>query len=318
MRLAIFFLAATTAFGAVTGTVQNLTTGGPQPNAVVTLVELGAGMQNLGSVRTDAGGKFTFDATLKNDIPYLLQALHQGVTYNQMLQPGQARDGMSVTVYDAAAKAPEAKVSQHMILLEPSESELAVNESVIFNNTGKVTYFDPEGTLRVYIPGEVKSPVRVRITAPQGMPISREADKGKQPNVYVVQYPVKPGETRIDLQYTLPAAEKFAGKILHGGGPVRLVAPKGVNLVSESLSNLGPEPRTEATVYELKGTEYALKIDGTGALREVSEPSAAAATEDSTPGIEVVKARLYQRVGWVIGLTLAMLAIGFVALYRSA
>jgi hypothetical protein len=194
---------------------------------------------------------------------------------------------------------------------------------VIFNNTGKVTLSDPDGTLKVWIPTEVNVPVRLRITAPQGMPISREAEKSKQANVYVVRYPIKPGETRIDLQYAMPAGSpaQFVSKVLHGGGPVRIVAPRGVKLVSESLSSLGPEPRTQATVYDLKGTDYAISIEGTGALRESAqkaEAGGAAAEEDSAPGIEMVKPRLYQRVGWVVGLTLTMLAVGLLLLYRTA
>ena len=310
---------------AVDGTVQNLTSGGGQANAVVTLMELGSGMNNVGSVKTDASGKFTFNVDMKPGSPYLIQALHQGVTYNQMLQPGTPASGISLNVYDASAKAPEAKVAQHMILLEPSGTELVVNESVIFNNTGKVTFQDPEGTLKIFVPSDVNTPVRLRITAPQGMPISREAEKGKAPNTYVVRYPIKPGETRIDLQYGMPAGNpaKFESRVLHGGGPVRIVAPKGVTLESAALSNLGPEPRTQATVWEVKGTEYAINISGTGALRDAgasaSESAEASAQgESDTPGIDIIKARIYQRVEVIVALTLAMLAVGFVMLYRTA
>jgi hypothetical protein len=319
-----FFLTAVASFAAVQGTVQNLTTGKPQANAVVTLVELGAGMANLGSVRTDANGQFTFDKTLNNAIPYLLQALHQGVTYNQMLQPGAAQNGMKVDVYDASTKAPEAKVTQHMILLEPSGTELMVNEAVIFNNTGNLTYSDPGGTLGIWVPKEVNTPVRLRITAPQGMPISREAEQGSQPNVYVVRYPIKPGETRIDIQYAMPAGSpaKFESKVMHDGGPVRIVAPRGVRLVSASLKDMGAEPRTQATVYELTGRNYAINIEGTGVLRDGAQQAeggaAAAAEEDNTPGIDIVKPRLYQRVAWIVGLALTMLAVGLVMLYRTA
>ena len=322
--LAFAFAAAVSA--AVEGTVQNLTSGKPQPGAVVTLMDLGGGMSNIGSVKTDAAGKFTFSVDMKPGSPYLVQALHEGVTYNQMLPPGTSPTGLSLSVYDVSAKAPEAKVAQHMILLEPSGTELVVNESIIFNNTGKVTFQDPEGTLKIYVPTGVNTPVRLRITAPQGMPISREAEKGKAPNTYIVRYPIKPGETRIDLQYGMPAGDpaKFASKVFHGGGPVRIVAPKGVKLESAALASLGPEPRTQASVYEVKGTEYAISISGTGALRDasasVSEKAEASAAqgESDTPGIDIVKARIYQRVEVIVALTLAMLAVGFIMLYRTA
>jgi hypothetical protein len=319
------FALAAAASAAIDGTVQNLTSGKPQPNAIVTLMELGSGMNNVGSVKTDASGKFTFSAEVKPGTPYLIQALHHGVTYNQMLQPGAPATGIGLNVYDASDKAPDAKVSQHMILLEPSGTELVVNESVIFNNTGKSTYQDPDGTLKVFVPSAVNTPVRLRITAPQGMPISRDAEKGKAANTYVVRYPIKPGETRIDLQYAMPAGNpaKYESKIFHGGGPVRIVAPRGVTLEGPALTNLGPEPRTQATVYEVKGTEYALNISGTGALRDASAGSgegreAPAASDTDTPGIDMIKARIYQRVELIVGLTLAMLAIGFVMLYRTA
>jgi hypothetical protein len=309
------------ASAAVEGTVQNLTSSKGQANAVVTLVELGGGMNTVGSVRTDASGKFTFAADLKPGTPYLIQALHQGVTYNQMLQPGAQSSAIRLDVYDAASKAADAKVTQHMILLEPTASELLVNEAIIFTNSGKVTYQDPDGTLRIWVPSAVNTPVRLRITAPQGMPISREAEKGKQPNVYLVRYPIKPGETRIDLQYSLPATAKFESRVLHSGGPVRVIAPKGVTLESEALTNLGPEPRTQATVYELKGTQYAVNIAGSGTLRDSSAESASAAaapSEQDTPGIEASKPRVYQRLPVILGLVFGMLAVGFVLLYRTA
>lgn len=323
MKTVFLLLIATCAFAAIEGSVQNATTGKPQPGAVVTLVELGAGMNNLGSVRSNDQGVFTFNATLKPETPYLLQALYEGVTYNQMLRPGSASNGLGIEVYDAAAAVPEARVAQHMILLEPAGSELTVNETVIYHNTAKTTLSDPKGNLKVWIPSAVNTPVRLRITAPQGMPISREAEKSRQPNVYVVRYPIKPGETRIDLQYSMPSTSpiQYTGKILHGGGPVRLVAPQGVKFVSDSLQSLGPEPRTQATVYELKGDDFTIGVEGTGTLRDgvqSSENGAAAAESDNTPGIDMVKPRLYQRIAWIVGLALAMLVLGMAMLYRAA
>jgi hypothetical protein len=319
---ALLMVTAALASAAVEGTVQNLTSDQGQANAVVTLVELGTGMNTLGSVRTDASGKFTFAADLKPGTPYLIQALYGGVTYNQMLQPGGPSSGLRLEVYDASARVPEAKVTQHMILLEPTGNELLINEAVIFTNTGKVTLQDPDGTLRIWVPSAANTPVRLRITAPQGMPISREAEKGKQPNVYLVRYPIKPGETRIDLQYGMPASTpaKFESRILHGGGPVRIIAPKGVKLESAALTDIGPEPRTQATVYELKGTEYAVNVVGTGTLRDSSAESASASesAEQDSPGIEAVKPRVYNRLAMVLGLVAAMLVVGFVMLYRTA
>ena len=313
---------------AIEGTVQNATTGKPQPGATVTLMELGGGMNSLGSVTTDASGRFRFDAQRKTDVPYLVQAMHQGVTYNRMLQPGPD-EPIAMEIFDASAKAPDAKVTQHMILIEPTGSDFTVNESVIFNNTGKVTYSDPNGTLRVWVPEGVNGPVRVRISAPQGMPVTREAEKGANNNTRVVRYPIKPGETRIDLQYAVTPKDPstYAGRILHGGGPVRIIAPQGVKLTGDALTDLGPEPRTQATIYQLAGTEFKLRVEGTGQLREQNASAApegggggsqgAEAADSDSPGIDLAKPRIYTRLPWILGLVGGMLAVGFVMLYRA-
>jgi hypothetical protein len=317
--LALAVAVSALTFAAVEGVVINETTGKPQPGATVTLIRLGSGMNTAGSVRSDAEGKFRIEQDLQADAPHLLQALHDDVTYNTMLSPGAASTGIQLKVHDSSANAPNAKVTQHMMLVESDGSRISINETVIFENTGNVTYNTPNGTLPIYIQPEATTPIRVTVQAPQGMPIQRPAEKGKEPNTYVVKYPIRPGETRFDLSYSLPAGTKFAGRILHDG-PVRLVAPTGVKLEGGELAELGNEPRTQAMVYEAKSTTLAFTVEGTGSLRE----AAAAATgggagpeEDSGPGIDQVKPRIYKRIGGVLGISLTMLAIGFVLLYRS-
>jgi hypothetical protein len=279
-------------------------------------------MQTLGSVKTDADGKFSIPNDLEPASPYLLQGLYEGVTYNRMIPPGSPSSGLDVQVYDSVTKTPDAKVSQHMVLLEPSATELVVSETVIYENSGKTTFQSPEGTYRFFIPAAVKNPVRVTIQAPQGMPVQRPAEKAKEPNIWVVKAPIKPGETRIDLTYAMPATSPttFASKILHEGGPVRIVVPKGVTLEGQALKNIGTHPQTQATIYEVTGDQYALNVQGTGSLRasgsqqETSEQPPSG--EDSGPGIDAVRPLIYRKLPWVIALGLSMLAIGFVLLYR--
>jgi hypothetical protein len=307
-------------FSAVDGTVINETTGKPQPGATVTLIRLGNAMNTTGSVRTDAEGKFRIEQELQPDSPHLLQAMHNDVTYNTMLPPGAPSTGVQLKVYNSSANAPNAKVTQHMMLVESDGSQININETVIFENTGNVTYNTPNGTLPIYVQPEAAMPIRVTVQAPQGMPIQRSAEKAKEPNTYVVKYPIRPGETRIDLSYSMPAGTKFNGRILHGGGPVRLVAPTGVKLEGSALSELGNEPRTQAMVYEVKGTALAFAVQGTGSLREASAAASgggASAEEDTSPGIDQVKPRIYKRIEAVLAVSLLMLAIGFVLLYRS-
>lgn len=318
MKRLIFALAlACCSFAAVDGIVTNQTTGKPQAGVGITLVELGSGMKSIGTTKTGPDGKFTIPVDLQPGAPHLLQAQHQSVNYNKMLQAGVAGTGIAVDVYDVSATAKDALVSQDMFLLEPTGSEMVVSERIVFTNTGDVTYLDPNGSVKFFVPPSVSGPIQVRILAPQGMPITRPAEKGTAPNTYVIRYPMKPGETNIDVSYVMPMSgsqAKFEGKILHGGGPVRFVAPSGVKLEGP-FDDAGPIPGTSATAYTLRGNEFSLTVTGSGTLRASANPESG--SEDTGPGIDVRKALIYDRLPWVLGFAFSMLAVGFILLLRK-
>lgn len=319
MRLVAFLLATTwVASAAVEGVVTNQTTGKPQGGVVVTLVELGSGMKNIGSVKSSPDGKFSFPVERQAGAPHLIQAQHDGVNYNRMLPPGSPGTAVAVEVYDASPNVRDAQVSQDMFLLETTDSEMVVSERIVYTNTGKVTYQDPDGTVKFFVPTGVTSPIQVRIVAPQGMPITRQAEKGKEPNVYVIRYPIKPGETNIDVGYSMPMSGsqgKFAGKVLHKGGQVRIIAPSGVKLEGP-LEAGGQIPGTSAMAYTLRDREFVINVSGTGSLR-ASAP-AAEGGDESGPGIEARKPLIYDRLTWVLIFSFAMLTVGFIMLFRRS
>ena len=120
-----------------------------------------------------------------------------------MLPPGSPESGVSLDVYNASKRPGAAEIAQHMILLEPVRGELLVSETFVFQNDGKTTYNDPDGgTLKFFLPPAAKGAMQVNATAPQGMPIRRAADKTGDTDVYKVDFPIKPGETHIDVTYT--------------------------------------------------------------------------------------------------------------------
>ena len=64
------------------------------------------------------------------------------------------------------------------------------------------------------------------------MPIGAPVMKTAKPDIYAVDFPVKPGETRFDLTYTVPytAGEPYAGKIVTKDENTYLIAPNGITL----------------------------------------------------------------------------------------
>lgn len=306
------------ALAAVDGTVINRTTNQPAPGTILQLVQPGqGGMQTLASAKTDAAGKFSFDKDPQG--PMLIQAIFSGVLYTKVLMPGTPHNGVEVDVFQATNKAGTAKVSQHFIVLQPGTSEMAVSEGILYQGDPQLTY---SGSFQFYLPPEAGGKVSVTINAAGGMPIQRPAQKTNEPNVYKVDYPIKPGETRFDVNYAVPITNPmiFSSKILHTEGSSDLVIPTGVTIKGDNIDLAGQEPKTQANIYRIKGNEFKVAVEGTGSLSPGGDASSGGGGDDENngaPSIQEVKPRIYDQLYLILGIAFATLAAGSVALYRS-
>ena len=318
-QILLILFCALPAFCAIDGVVVNHTTGQPQPNVLLQLVRPGqGGMQTLATLKSDASGKFQSDTEVAG--PTLIQAVYQGVLYNKMIVPGTPSTGLEVPIYDSSKKPEGAKITQHFILLSGSGGDLNVNESFIYKGDEKLAFNDPaNGTLHFYVMPEAKN-LHVLIQGPAGMPIQRDASKTREANIYKVDYAVKPGETRFDVNYTLSAATPLilSGKIVQKEDNVDLVAPVGFTVKGDGLDNLGQEPKSQATIYKIKNATYKVEISGSGTMQSTSQPAATAPAEDTgMPDLQAVNPRIYGAAFWILGLTAAVLVLASVVLYRS-
>jgi hypothetical protein len=317
---ALACLGLSPAFAAVDGVVINGTTGKPQPNVIVSLVQPSqGGMQNLGSAKTDAEGKFRIDKEAQG--PQLVQALYAGVQYNKMVFPGAPATGVQVDVFDSSNKSGVAKVAQHFIVLQPALDAMTVSEGILYQDDGKTTFNDPvNGDCRFYLPPEAKGQVTVTVNAPGGMPIKRPAEATKEPNVYKVSYPLKPGETRFDLNYVIPTTNPmvFSTKILHTEGASNLVVPNGVTAKGDDIELAGQEPKTQASIYRIKNASFKVEVEGTGSLTQPDAAAPQGEDDSGQPTIQEVKPRIYDRLYWILGMSFAILGLGAVLLSRNA
>lgn len=307
----LFVLMALPLGAAVDGTVVNRTVGKPQAGATVTLYKLGQdGMTSLESVKSDAAGKFTIQQNATGG-PHLLQAAFEGVTYNRMLPPGAPTSGVEVEVFQSVKTPAGITVKQHVFILEPAGGKLQVAENIVYENKGTRTYNDPAGSIRFYLPAETKGKARVMCEAPNSMPIERTVTLTKD-NIYAVDFPVKPGETRIQATYEMPLGDPplWAVNLLHKEGDTRLATPPGVTLKGEGIKEIGKEPRTQAVIYEATGQQIRAMVEGTGALQE------AAGSEDDAPGIQQIKPRIFESIEVVMGLAAGILILAFALVYR--
>jgi hypothetical protein len=315
----VFLLINAPAFGAVDGVIVNGTTGKPEPNTTVMLIQpTQAGMQTLGTTKSDAQGKFSFDNNDESG-PRLIQALFDGVQYNKMVPPGMPSSGVQIPVFASTNKAGTAKETQHFIVVQPGEKEMTVSEGLLYVGDPAVTYYDPvNGSVRFYVPPEAKGPIAVTVNPAGGMPIPRPALKTNLPNIYKIDYPVRPGETRFDLNYTLPTTRPmiFTDQLLHADASSNLVVPNGVTAKSDDLELAGTEPKTQAKIYRIKSASFKVEVDGTGILAPTQ--SEGSGDDNGQPQVQEVKPRIYERMYWILGMAFAILGLGSVLLARNA
>ena len=135
----LVYCALPSARAAIDGTVTNGTTGKPQPNVSIMLVKPGqGGMQTLGTTKSDQQGHFQFTHDQPGAGPQLLQADYEGVNYNKLLTPNMPTSGVDVRVYNATKSPAQAKILQHMIVLEPGDAQTSLAERPGLRRSGRV------------------------------------------------------------------------------------------------------------------------------------------------------------------------------------
>jgi hypothetical protein len=318
------FLLSASLQASIDGVVTNRSTNQPQPGVTVTLVKPGQqGMQTIGTTVTDAAGHFVFENDRPGGGPQLLQALYKGVNYNKLMTPDIPTSNVQLAVYEATKSPAVVRVAQHMMLIEPSASSIAISENVEIVNDSTTTYNNPStGSLRFFLPPAANGQVRVQVQGPQGMPLPRAAEKTETEGIFKVDYPIKPGETQFEVDYALPAGSPFTyrGEVVGikgmPAGPLRLIAPAGVTLSGKDLQSVGTEPKTQASIYTVIASgAFSADISGVGSLRP---PEATEADQSDAPQVTEGQPQVYRHLGWLLGLALSILAAGLVFLYTTS
>lgn len=312
VKLLLALFIATTLQAAIEGVVINRTLGRPESKVMVTLYRASPGAMNpVASVVSGPDGSFRFEQAVTG--PHLLQAIYAGVVYNQMLPQQPSSGRVEVAVYEPTTDPKIVQLTQHFLLLEPIESALHVSETVLVNNPANRVLVGSHNPVRFYVPGERRGEPRLSIVGPQGVPVDRPLIPTNRKNVYTVDFPLRPGETRLDLSYVVelgPERSFTVRNVQEAGVPLRVIAPLGVTLHSDRLEAIAQEPQTLATVYELRGREARVTIQGSGSLRLASE------SESRGPGLQEKPPRLYRRLAALLALMSAMLALAFVWVFR--
>jgi hypothetical protein len=264
----------------ITGTVTNKTTNKPSAGDDVTLIRLEQGMQEQTHAKTDAKGNF------KLDVPdqglHLVRVTHDKANYFRPAPAGT--ESVEIDVYNAAAKVDGITGEADMMRIETDASgkALQVVENFFVKNDS-----NPPMTQAGDRPFEFYLPAGAVVLggaalAPGGMQVQVTPVKLGEPNHFAFSFPLRPGESRFQISFTLPYSGKLAlaQKPSLATGAVLVMMPKSMTFTPGSgapYAAVTEETTAQTYVVRDAGAAQSLgfTVSGTGQLPRDTQAASA-------------------------------------------
>ena len=328
---AIFSMALASASAqTLTGTVTNGTTNKPATGDQVILINLSNGMEVADKTKADSAGKFSF--TLKDGPggPHLIRAVHEGVTYHQMAPPGVS--SVDLNVYDAATKVEGLSVTADVLRVQADSGSMqGIRLFVVSNTSSPAKTQMNDHNFEFYLPPGAKIE-QVQARAPNGQPIAAEATPQAEKNRYDIAFPLRPGETQFQLEFTLPytCEVKVDPKPLYPAEHLVVVLPKTMQFTAANPPSFQSmqDPSQGDTIVEVAqqtkpGQPLGFTLKGTGTINDSPGQIAAGAAQqqeqqrgpDNRPGgglgVPIDAPDALQKYRWpILGGFAVLLAVG--------
>lgn len=286
----LFALATSAAAQTLNGTATNATTGKPAAGDEIILLGLSNGMEEVGKTKADSSGKFSFKLT-DGGGPHLVRAVHQGVTYHQMAPPGT--NSVEVQVYDVSKTIPDLSMTADVMRFQTEGGTLQGTRLFAVNNTSSPPRTQMnDHNFEFFLPPGAKIE-SAQAKAPNGQPIGAEAVPQAEKNRYAIVFPLRPGETQFQVQFTLP----YSGKInidpkpLYPAEHVVVVLPKTMQFAAGNAATFQSmqDPSQGDTIVEVAqqtkaGQSLGYTLSGTGTISDEPAKVAAGAAQQSGSG----------------------------------
>jgi len=267
----------------LTGTVTNGTTGKPAAGDDVTLIALSQGMQELGSTKSDAQGKFSFPAP-KDQAPHMVRVTHGGVNYFPQggpIMPGATT--AAVTVYDTSKKVEPLNQTVEVDRYQSDGKQLQIIALfAVQNASNPPRTADSDKTFEFVLPAGAQVDSS-DAKGPGGQPIQAPATETAQKNTYAFNFPLKPGETQFQIAYHLPYSGEasFSPKPLAAVQHFVVMLPKGMTFTPKNAQAFQNMPdKSGSTIMvatDVKpGQDLSFRIAGTGVFPQEGQEDASA------------------------------------------
>jgi hypothetical protein len=286
---AVLLLCAATAFAAtVTGTVTDKTTGKPSSGDTIAVINTAQSMDEIAKVTSDSNGKFQVTAPDGGQI--LLHVTHKGAEYFKSVPPGSA--SVDVDVYDSAAKV-SGVTGEALVLRAETDTTgkmLNVSENFFVQNASAPPRTQYGGnTLDFFLPKGAQI-MQSLASSPGGLPTNTkvvpvDAASGH----YAFTFPIRPGETRFQVAYSLPYSGKqaFSIKLSVPTGDVAVMLPKTMQFDGGAqFQPINPDPNSQSyDAHSPSATQpIVFTVSGTGQLPNESPQGGSQSAADQSAG----------------------------------
>jgi hypothetical protein len=290
--LIVLLLTSFAAAQNITGTITNGTTGKPAAGDEVTLLSLSQGMQEIGSTKSDAQGRFSFPAPTDKQAPHMVRATHQGVNYFPQggpLMPGSTT--AELTVYDSAKKVEGLSQTVEVDRLQSDGKQLQGISLYAVTNKSEPprTQANDKGTFEIVLPdGAVLESAQAK--GPGGQPIATDTTPGGQKNHYLLSYPLRPGETQFQISYHMPygGEASFSPKPLQDVQHFVVMMPKSMTFTPKEAqqfqSMADPQSVIMVATNVKPGQDLSFRIAGSGIFQADNQQGAQGGQEGAAAG----------------------------------
>jgi hypothetical protein len=266
----------------ITGTVTNGTTGKPAAGDEVTLLSLSQGMQEVGSTKTDAQGKFSMAAPAEQQVPHMVRVTHGGVNYfprGGPLMPGATT--AEVTVYDTAKKLDGVSQTVEVDRFQAEGNQLqGIALFAIKNESNPPRALDGDKTFEFVLPaGAVIDSGFAK--SPGGQPLNTMPSETGQKGRYAFSFPLRPGETQFQVTYHMPYSGEasFSPKPLADVQHFVVMTPKGMTFAAKDAKRFQPMPDESGAGIMVAtnakpGEDLSFKLTGSGQFQAEGQQAA--------------------------------------------
>jgi hypothetical protein len=279
--LCLWLFACAAVAATITGTVTNRTTGKPSAGDTIAVINTAQSMDEIAKVTSDSSG--SFHVSVPDGGQILLHVTHKGAEYFKSVQPGTS--SVDIDVYDSAPKI--SGITGEALVLraetDPTGKLLEVSENFFVQNASTPPKTEFGGnTFDFFLPkgAEVTESLA---SAPGGLPTNvKVVPVDAATGHYAFTFPVRPGENRFQVVYTLPYTGKqpFTLKLSVPTGDVAVMLPKTMQFDGGAqFQPISPDPNSQS--YDAHNPVFSqpvvFMISGAGQLPQNPEGSQGAA-----------------------------------------